>query len=144
MAFADCYAMATEEYLAMAEQNGWVGWDMVGREIGYSPFDAFPEGAPAGQLSCRWGAGPEVATDNVLDLAWAPIDEATSERAQTKLAADGFERVVAPEGTYLAMRSDGQGWADAEGFGQAYLFTGDDVRWAQVRDQIRFIRQRSS
>lgn len=139
-AFADCYDAATPEFLAMVEQNGWVGWNMVGQKIGHSPFDIFPSGAPDGQLSCRWGAGPEVATDNVLDLAWAPIEEHAAASAQAALAERGFEIIESSEGRYFALPTDHTGWADSDGYGEAYLFTPSDVRWAQTRDQLVHIR----
>jgi hypothetical protein len=138
--FADCDDMVTDEYLAMMAENGWVGWNMVGEEIGHSPFDSFPGGAPTGQLSCRWGEGPEVATDNVLDLAWAPIDAASARRAQDALREEGFEQIDAPEGTYLALRAGTTDWSDDDGFAETYLFTDTDVRWAQVRSDLAFIR----
>lgn len=140
LAFVDCYDMITPDYLAEVERLGWVGWNMVGEAIGHSPFDEFPSGAPDGQLSCRWGEGPEIATDNVLDLAWAPIDAETAAGVQAHLADQGFEMIEAPEGTYYAVRSDATGWSDSEGFGQSYLFTGTDVRWAQVKEDLSLIR----
>ncbi|KTS70084.1 hypothetical protein NS206_02015 [Microbacterium testaceum] len=134
--FASCDETVTSEFRAELADLGWVGWNMVGQEIGHSPFDAFPGGAPVGQLSCRFGAGPDVATDNVLDLAWAPIDGSAATSAQEYLADAGFERLDVPEGVQWALRGESGGWADAEGWGQTYLFTGTDVRWAQVRDDL--------
>lgn len=122
----------------MVADNGWVGWNMVGETIGHSPFDEFPGGAPDGQLSCRFGAGPEVATDNVLDLAWAPIDADAARTAQDALQARGFERMDVDEGVQWVTRGEG-GWADQEGWGQSYLFTAVDVRWAMNRDELKYI-----
>jgi hypothetical protein len=136
--YTSCEEIITPAFAEVVASNGWVGWNMVGQEIGHSPFDIFPDGAPNGQLSCRFGKGPEVATDNVLDLAWAPIDEATARTAQQALADAGYQRIEAADGVQYALRADG-GWADEEGWGATYLFTGTDVRWAVVRDELPYL-----
>ncbi|WP_148286428.1 hypothetical protein [Microbacterium sp. B19] len=138
-AFASCDDMITPEFRAQVTQNGWVGWNMAGDTTGHSPFDQFPDGAPKGQLSCRFGAGPDVPTDNVLDLAWAPIDSAASRAAQDALETRGFQRIEVPAGVEWALRGD-EGWADDEGWGQTFLFTGTDVRWAMIRNQLDYIK----
>ncbi|MFJ6652110.1 hypothetical protein ACIQLJ_04840 [Microbacterium sp. NPDC091313] len=137
--FTTCAAVAGEELLAEVERLGWVGWNMAGEAVGHSPFDDFPGGAPAGQLSCRWGAGPEVATDNVLDLAWAPIDDAAAAEAQVALQAAGFVSTQGDGGTLLQVRGEA-GWEDEQGFGQTYLFTPGEVRWGWFRDDIALLR----
>lgn len=131
--------MITAEFRADVAQNGWVGWNMVGQDIGHSPFDEFPGGAPTGQLSCRFGKGPEVATDNVLDLAWAPISGDAARAAQDSLQEKGFERIDVADGIQWALRGHENGWTDAEGWAETYLFTDTDVRWAVTRDQLVYI-----
>lgn len=140
--FETCGEIITPEFGAMVASNGWIGWNMVGEAIGHSPFDDFPGGAPAGQLSCRFGAGPEVATDNVLDLAWAPLSADAAQAAQAAqdaLAAQGYERIDVADGVQWALRSDHNEWADEDGWGPTYLFTDTDVRWAAIRDELPYI-----
>ncbi|GEB46065.1 hypothetical protein MTE01_20100 [Microbacterium testaceum] len=137
--FTSCDEAITPEFRQMVADNGWVGWNMVGQQIGHSPFDVFPSGAPTGQLSCRFGAGPEVATDNVLDLAWAPIDEAAAQSAQKYLAEAGFQRIESTGATQWATRPGDGGWADDDGWGETYSFTGTDVRWAVTREDLAYI-----
>ncbi len=134
-----CENTATPEYRAMAAENEWVSWTMPRDGIGHNPFETFPSGAPTGSISCRWGADPDMATDNILDLAWSPIDTADAAEAQTALEAEGYERSEAPEGVYLAMRGE-QGWGDSEGFAQSYLFTPEDVRWAMTKAELAFVQ----
>lgn len=123
------------------EESGWVGWNTLAEEPSFSPFDALPEGAPAGALSCRWGEGPEVATDNVFDFAWAPIDPAQAERAQSFLSANGYVRIDGAEGIHLALPVDpASGQADEDGLGPSFFFTGAEVRWAQNRDLLAYMR----
>jgi hypothetical protein len=124
----------------MVDENGWVGWNMIGEKIGHNPFDRFTPGGWDDQLSCRFGAGPEVATDNVLDLAWAPIADESAGSAMAQLSDDGWERISVEQGEIFAQPDDGSGWADEEGYGAAYLFTSSDVRWAQLREYLDFIR----
>lgn len=113
---------------------------MVEQQAGYSPFDVFPDGAPAGQLSCRWGAGPDVATDNVVDLGWAPIEGEAASRAQEALTAAGYKQIVEPAGTYMTIPYDDATDQDTEDFGPTYLFTTSDVRYATTREQLDLIR----
>lgn len=138
--YTSCDQVITPALQQELSDLGWIGWNMVGQEIGHSPFDVFPDGAPVGQLSCRFGKGPDVATDNVLDLAWAPIDGAAAQAAQTYLADAGFQRIDTPEGVEWAVRGEAGGWADADGWGQSYSFTDTDVRWAQVRDDLQYLQ----
>ncbi|WP_404433513.1 hypothetical protein LG299_03340 [Microbacterium lacus] len=134
-----CENIATPEYRARAAETEWVSWPMPREGIGHNPFEVFPDGAPAGSISCRWGEDPDLATDNVVDLAWSPIAPDESTDAQTALEADGYERIDASEGVYLAMRGE-QGWGDSEGFAQSYLFTRDDVRWAMTKAELEFVQ----
>ena len=43
------------------------------------------------------------------------------------------------EGIYLAMPATG-GPGDAEGFGDSYLFTVDDVRWAMTKADLAYVK----
>ncbi|GAA5199298.1 hypothetical protein [Microbacterium jejuense] len=134
-----CDAISTAEFDASMAENTWVSWQLPHEGVGGSPFDTFANGAPAGSISCRWGEDPALATDNVIDLAWAPIGEDAASAAQSQLEAEGYERIETAEGMYLAMRGE-EGWADDEGFAQAHLFTADDVRWAMFKDELRFVQ----
>jgi len=138
--YTSCDDVITPAFRQTVSDNGWVGWNMVGREIGHSPFDRFPEGAPTGQLSCRFGAGPEVATDNVIDLAWAPIDATTAAAAQRALEAEGFQRVDTSDAVQWGMRSDDGSAKDDDGWGETYSFSGSEVRWAVVRSQLDLLQ----
>ncbi|MDQ1110700.1 hypothetical protein QE418_000148 [Microbacterium testaceum] len=138
--YTSCEDVITPAFRQTVSDNGWVGWNMVGQEIGHSPFDRFPDGAPTGQLSCRFGAGPEVATDNVIDLAWAPIDATTAAAAQRALEAEGFQRVDTADAVQWGMRPGDGGWKDDDGWGQTYSFTGSEVRWAVVRSELDLLQ----
>lgn len=118
------------------EESGWVASSPD--ETGW-PFSEFPNGAPSGSIACVWSADPNVGTDNVVTLAWAPIDAEAASAAQAGLETAGFDRISAPEGIYLAIKGD-PGWVDAEGYGASYLFTVTDVRWAMFKDELRFIK----
>ncbi|MEX0150963.1 hypothetical protein [Microbacterium sp. LMI1-1-1.1] len=137
--YTSCDEIITPAFAQDVTDNGWVGWNMAGQKMGHSPFDSFPGGAPDGQLSCRFGAGPEVATDNVLDLAWARIDESAAQAAQGALVDAGYERIDVSDGVQFGLRAE-DGWADDEGWGATYHFAGDEVRWAVVRDQLSLLR----
>ena len=135
-----CENTSTDAYHAMMERNEWVSWELPYNGIGGDGnFASFPQGEPPGALDCRWGNDPDLATDNVIDLAWAPIEADAAAAAQAQLEAAGFERIEAPEGVYLAMKG-ADGWADEEGYAQTYLFTDDDVRWAMFKDEVAFIK----
>ena len=136
---ATCETTSTAEFRAMVSQNGWISWETQDQTIGARPFDRFPEGAPVDQLICRWGESPDVPTDNLIDLAWSPIDPDAAAGAQQSLVAEGYERIDGAEGVYLAMRS-ADGWADAEGYGDSYLFTDDDVRWAMTKADLAYVK----
>ena len=123
----------------MMAQNGWISWETQNEQIGARPFDRFPDGTPEGAIVCRWGESPDLATDNLIDLAWTPIGTDAATAAQQMLVAEGYQRVDAPEGVYLAMPATG-GPGDAEGFGDSYLFTADDVRWAMTKADLAYIK----
>lgn len=136
-----CEDLVTSELNTALESNGWISWNTLDQDPSYSPFDILPAGAPEGALSCRWGQGPEVGTDNVYDLAWAPVDTATAGEAARALEADGYRRIETPEGTYLALPQDpATGYADEDGLGPSFLFTGTDMRWAATREDLGQIR----
>ncbi|WP_194411312.1 hypothetical protein [Microbacterium cremeum] len=140
---ATCDNTATDAFQTLMAEREWVSWRS---DVGMgSMFDQFPEGAPNGSLTCTWGADPDLATDNVITLAWAPLDPAIAAATQEHLVSLGYERIEAREGVYLAMPGDTDDpgmaqWLDDDGYGQAYLFTGDDVRWALYRDELAFIK----
>jgi len=134
---ATCENTSTTEFQMMMTENDWVSWS--GSDATGWPFGEFPGGAPAGHIACTWGADPNLATDNVITLAWAPIDAAGGADAQTYLEAAGFERINTTEGVYMAQRSE-TGWADAEGYGASYLFTAQDVRWAMFKEELKYVK----
>ena len=74
----------------MMASNGWVSWETQDQQIGARPFDVFPNGTPDGAIVCRWGADPNLATDNVIDLAWSPIDPESAVAAMDKLEERGL------------------------------------------------------
>ncbi|MGA7148004.1 MAG: hypothetical protein WBX17_05900 [Microbacterium sp.] len=117
-------------------QLEWVSWSW---RDGASPFDEFPDGAPDGLVACTWGADPELGTDSVATLAWAPITSDAAAAAQTQLEAQGFDRIETLEGVYLAQKAD-PSWADAEGYGSTYLFTDADVRYAMFKDEVGYVK----
>lgn len=139
VAFTSCDDMITTEWKDAVAQNGWVGWNTVDRQVGIRPLNGFPGGAPEGQLACRFGVGPDVGTDNVLDLVWAPITTDAANAAQEYLQSQGFERIDVADGVQWSVRAM-DGWGDAEGWGQTYLFTASDVRWVQIRDHLSYIK----
>jgi hypothetical protein len=131
-AVATCETISTAEFQAMMAQNGWISWETQDEQIGARPFDRFPDGSPEGAIVCRWGVSPDLATDNIEDLAWSPIGTDAAAAAQAFLVDEGFQRIEAEEGVYLALTGAGD-WVDGEGFGETYLFTDDDVRWARTK-----------
>jgi len=132
---ATCENTSTDLFRSMMAANGWVSWETQDQQIGARPFDGFPNGTPEGATVCRWGEGPEVATDNIVDLAWSPIDPESAVAAMTRLEEEGFVRINAPEGIYLAMTGP-EGYTDAEGYGETYFFGFDDVRWAATKADV--------
>jgi hypothetical protein len=132
---ATCENTSTDLFRSMMASNGWVSWETQDQQIGARPFEGFPNGTPDGAIVCRWGEGPALATDNVVDLAWSPIDPESAVAAMDKLEEEGFVRLNAPEGIYLAMTGP-EGFTDAEGYGQTYFFGFDDVRWAATKAEV--------
>lgn len=141
VSITECEDLVTSELNTTLESNGWISWNTLEQDPSYSPFDILPAGAPEGTLSCRWGQGPEVGTDNVYDLAWAPVDPATAEDAARALEADGYRRIETSDGAYLALPQDpATGYADEDGLGPSFLFTRTDMRWAASRADLAEIR----
>ena len=119
----------------MMATGGWVSWETQDQQIGARPFDVFPNGSPEGAIVCRWGEDPQLATDNVIDLAWSPIDPESAVAAMDELEEQGFIRIDTPDGIYLAMTGPA-GFTDAEGYGETYFFGFDDVRWAATKADV--------
>ena len=136
---ATCQTTSTQEFQAMMAQNAWISWETQNEQIGARPFERFPDATPEGAIVCRWGESPDLATDNLIDLAWTPIGTDAATAAQQMLVAEGYQRVDAPEGVYLAMPAT-SGPGDSEGFGDSYLFTADDVRWAMTKADLSYIK----
>ncbi len=132
---ATCENTSTAEFRAMMATNGWVSWETQDQQIGARPFDTFPNGSPDGAIVCRWGADPNLATDNVIDLAWTPIDPENAVAAMDKLETEGYTRITQADGIYLAMQGP-EGQTDAEGWGPTYYFGFDDVRWAATKADV--------
>lgn len=135
-----CETISTAGFQAMMAANGWVSWETQDEQIGAAPFERFPDGTPDDAVVCRWGESPGLATDNVIDLAWSPLAPASAAAAQEALVAAGFERVDAPEGVYLAIKPAGGDRVDAEGYGETYLFTEDDVRWGYTKEYVGYVK----
>jgi hypothetical protein len=126
-----CEELATAEFLAMTEESGSVSWQTQDEEIGARPFADFPGGAPEGQVICRWGEDPDLETDNVIDLAWAPMPAVEQADAQAMLTQRGYGREDGDAGVwFVASLDDG---------GDAYLFTDDDVRWSMSQEFVGYI-----
>ncbi len=132
---ATCDNTATDLFRSMMATNAWVSWQTQDQQIGARPFDILPNGSPDGAIVCRWGADPNVATDNVIDLAWAPIDPENAVAAMQKLEDQGFTRIEETDGVYLA-KPGTPGYADADGWGETYYFGFADVRWAATKADV--------
>jgi hypothetical protein len=115
----------------MMATNGWVSWETQG-----SVFDKFPNGRPTGAIGCRWGFDPDLGTDNVIDLAWAPIDPENAVAAMQMLDGEDYVRTDAAECIYYSRTGPG-GYVDADGWGDTFCFTDRDVRWAVTRTDVR-------
>lgn len=132
-----CENTSTAQFQQMMAENGWVSW--IGRVTGveWSPFEDFPEDPSDAGIVCTWGKDPDLATDNIITLAWAPIEAMAAASAQEQLIAEGYERIVAPEGTYLALRDE---FGSGDMYVDTYLFTDSDVRWGAYEDEVVFVR----
>lgn len=136
---ATCDNTSTAAFRAMMASNGWISWETQNEAIGATPFDDFPNGRPEGAIVCRWGADPNLATDDIFDLAWAPIDPENAVAAMQKLEEQGFIRTETPDGVYLSVKGD-PGWADDEGWGTTYYFGIEDVRWAITKADTQYVK----
>ena len=132
---ATCENTSSDAFRAAMASKGWVSWETQDQQVGARPFDAFPNGTPDGAIVCRWGEGPDIPTDNIVDLAWTPIDPENAVAAMATLEDAGFTRLDEPEGIYLAMKGP-EGYTDDEGWGQTYLFGFEDVRWAATKADV--------
>jgi hypothetical protein len=132
---ATCENTSTDLFRSMMASNGWVSWETQDQQIGAAPFTGFPNGTPEGAIVCRWGADPNAATDNIIDLAWTPIDPENAVAAMAQLENEGYTRIEEPEGIYLAMPGE-PGYADDDGWGPTYFFGFDDVRWAVTKADV--------
>jgi hypothetical protein len=132
---ATCENTSTDVFRAMMASNGWVSWQTQNQQIGATPFNGFPNGTPEGAIVCRWGADPNLATDNIIDLAWTPIDPENAVAAMADLENEGYTRIEQPDGVYLAMPGE-PGYSDDEGWGPTYFFGFDDVRWAATKADV--------
>ena len=128
---ATCENTSTDAFRSRMATAGWVSWEPQG-----SVFESFPNGRPAGAVSCRWGVDPDLGTDNVIDLAWAPIDPESAIAAMQMLDGGDYVRTDAAECIYYSRTGPGL-YVDAEGWGDSYCFTVSDVRWAQTRADVR-------
>jgi hypothetical protein len=125
-----CDSIATDEFRTLAAEQGWTSRDTVGDDLGARPFENFPGATPEGAIVCRWGEDPSAPSDNVTDLAWTALDPLLTEDAQIGLIDLGYERTEGPDGALFE---------NPEG-GDAYLFTGPDVRWAMSVDQLAYVK----
>lgn len=139
-AAATCVDVTNAKFDLILSQNDWELWQTNDEQYGARPFDVFPNGSPSSMVLCRAGIGKEVATDNILDLAWAPVDPESAVAAMQQLEAAGYQRIDAPEGVYLAMPGVDGGWQDDEGYAETYLFTPRDVRWAALKSDLKFMK----
>ena len=120
----------------MMAANGWVSWETQDQQIGARPFDSFPNGRPDGAIVCRWGESPDVATDNIIDLAWSPIDPESAVAAMDELEEAGLSSAsTPPEGVYLAMPGP-RDTPTPKATATTYLFGFDDVRWAATKADV--------
>jgi hypothetical protein len=139
-ALTTCDDIATAVFRSKMTSNGWASWPTQDQQTGSRPFDVFYNGAPPGAIVCRWGADPQRATDNIIDLAWAPIDPENAVDAMLTLAERGFTRIDAPEGVYLSAQGPA-GLTDPDGWGESYFFTPKDVRWAATKaDVVAYVK----
>lgn len=135
----NCETTSTVEFQAMMADNGWVSWETQNQQIGAKPFERFPDGPPQGAIVCRWGESADVATDNVIDLAWTPLTTDAASAAQQMLVTEGYEQIDDAAGLYFALPAEG-GVSDSEGYAATYLFTDDDVRWARTKAEVAFVK----
>lgn len=134
-----CEEVSTSVFRAMMSAKGWTSLQTQDEPVGARPFDVFSNGAPYGAIVCRWAADPRSASGDSLDFAWSRIDPENAVAGIQRLGEAGFTRVDAPEGVYLSSTAPGQA-TDAQGWGQTYLFTPRDVRWAPTRADVAHVK----
>lgn len=132
---ATCENTSTDAFRSMMASNAWVSWETQDQQVGARPFDLFPNGTPEDAIVCRWGESPDIPTDNIIDLAWTPIDPENAVAAMAELENEGYTRIEEPDGIYLAMPGD-PGYSDAEGWGQTFFFGFDYVGWAVTKADV--------
>lgn len=124
-----CDTISTDEFRSMMTENDFVSWQTTDEQIGARPFDAFPGGPPEDQIVCRWGEAQDIPTDNVIDLAWAPLAAGDQSGAQDYLITQGYTRSDSDAGVLFTIEG-----------GDGYLFTDSDVRWAPQADYLQYIQ----
>jgi hypothetical protein len=108
--------------------GGWVSWEREG--VVDTTFGIFPGGTPAGAIVCFWGQGPDVPTDNIAVLGWAPLAADERDAAEQAVIDAGYsDRIDAPEGVYFVDTR-------SPGYDASYLFTNTDVRWADRKARL--------
>jgi hypothetical protein len=132
---ATCENTSTDAFRSMMASNGWVSWETQNQQIGATPFQGFPNGTPEGAIVCRWGADPNLATDNIIDLAWTAIGPENAVAAMAGLENQGYTRIEEPQGIYLAVPGE-PGYSDEDGWGPTYFFGFDDVGWAATKADV--------
>ncbi|BDV30933.1 hypothetical protein [Microbacterium terricola] len=135
-----CQNTVTDEFLAMMADQDWSVKDTAGEESGPKPFAIFPGGSPDGWIACRWGADPDAATDNIIDLAWAPFTTDQIDAAAAELADAGYQHIDGGAGVLYVYSDDSSAGPD----GDAYLFTQYDVRWAPSEELLAYIQSPSA
>lgn len=127
---ATCENIMTAGWLAQMQLQGWTVSETTGDEIGAAPFDAFPGGPPTDQIVCRWAETPGAATDNVFDFARGTLSADAAAEAQDALVSGGYVRENTDAGVVIMGTAEGD---------DAYLFVGDEVRWAHTLEELGFI-----
>lgn len=127
---ATCENIVTEGLRAMMALQEWTVEETTGAQIGATPFAKFPDGPPPGQLICRWAADHTAATDNVVDFAWAPVEESATAGIVDALVGAGYTRQDTDAGIVVLGTFEGD---------DAYVFTGSDVRWAPSIEAVGYV-----
>lgn len=131
---ATCDEITTAAFDTELETRGWDLWPVADVSPFGGAFGSLPEATV-----CTAGADEDAAAEELIDLAWAPLTPTVATAAQKELAELGYERIESAEGVYFAMSGD-YGYGDAEGYAHTYLFTADDVRWANFKDHVKFVK----
>jgi hypothetical protein len=87
---------------------------------------------PTPVVDATWG--PEVATEVPHQFGWAPLAPGTAARSQQAVIDLGYDqRIETPEGVSLTK-------AVSPGYSPTYLFTDTDVRWADTREDLAYVK----